>query len=166
MRLHSSPACYNSRVPDAWDYKVLPKTPTKKWVAEGRFELRTFRTGSANATDTPRPIPLEAMFTVGPSGQPVSVADLKPAEIGSKAARKEKRRAGLPEPARLFQRSSSCYNNISQTQCDQFMSETTNDVVFDPKKSEKFGKCRKSFFMSFLTFVCHFTILQKFLFFQ
>ena len=33
MRLHSSPACYNSRVPDAWDYKVLPKTPTKKWVA-------------------------------------------------------------------------------------------------------------------------------------
>ena len=57
MRLQSSPACYNSRVPDAWDYKVLPKTPTKKWVAEGRFELRTFRTGSANATDTPRPIP-------------------------------------------------------------------------------------------------------------
>ena len=56
MRLQSSPACYNSRVPDAWDYKVLPKTPTKKWVAEGRFELRTFRTGSANATDTPRPI--------------------------------------------------------------------------------------------------------------
>ena len=52
------------------------------------------------------------------------------------------------------------------SQCDQFMSETTNDVVFDPKKSEKFGKCRKSFFMSFLTFVCHFTILQKSLFFQ
>ena len=49
MRLHSSPACYNSRVPHAWDYKVLPKTPTKKWVAEGRFELGTFRTGSANA---------------------------------------------------------------------------------------------------------------------
>ena len=42
--MRSSPACYNSRVPDAWDYKVLPKTPTKKWVAEGRFELRTFRT--------------------------------------------------------------------------------------------------------------------------
>ena len=42
MRLHSSPACYNSRVPDAWHYKVLPKTPPQgnEWQ-EGMFEPGT-----------------------------------------------------------------------------------------------------------------------------
>ena len=55
MRLCSSPACFNSCVPDAWYYKVLPETPTKKSVAAPGFEppISPSRVGSTNHYTTP-----------------------------------------------------------------------------------------------------------------
>ena len=56
----------------------------------------------------------------------------------------------------------SCVWSVDEKQSDQFMSETTNDVVFGPKKSEKFGKCRKSFLCRFWCFCVVFMLFYYF----
>ena len=85
MGLQSSLACYNSRVPDARDYKVLPKTPTKKWVVDRvGFEPGSLGSRAQISTTTPRPIPSIGNYSLRKIDLLTKITDLFYAEVVDK----------------------------------------------------------------------------------